>query len=157
MLDPTDSQSWNAYSYVNNNPLGRVDPDSRGFWDKLKNTFFYGYFVENEQIAKMEQERREWLSQHYYERDAEGNWRPYDPSKLSTQDVFDKYREVKALYDDHQLHPLSDQEILDANNIPLVGTGTRGPSGRVGRELQRHGQQRESAPAGSLHSAPELN
>ncbi len=126
----------------NNNPLGRVDPDGRGFLDKLKIAFFYGYFVENDELARLEQDRREWLNQHYYERDAEGNWRPFDASKLSTQDVFDKYREVKFLYDEKQLHPLTDQEILDARNIsPIVGSGTRGPSGRVSTEkyLERLG------------------
>src|SRR5882724_137480 len=134
MLDPTDPQSWNTYSYVNNNPLSRTDPDGKGWWDRFKNWYHYGYAVENDQIAKMEQERREWLNQHYYERDDQGNWRPYDASKLSTQDVFDKYREVQYFYEQKQLHPLTDQEILEANKAPIVGTGTRGPSGRESTE-----------------------
>ncbi len=117
MLDPTDPQSWNGYSYVNNNPLGRTDPDGKGWWDRLKNLFRYGYAVENDQIAKMEQERRDWLSQHYYESDAQGNWQPYDASKLSRKDVFDKYNEVKWLYDHKQLqrHIRVNQEV---NRIP---------------------------------------
>jgi len=124
MRDPSDPQSWNAYSYVNNNPLGRVDPDGKGWWDRFKNWFYYGYAVENDQIAIMEQERREWLSQHYYEKDGEGNWRPYDASKLSRQDVFDNYRAVKALYDNGELHALTDQEIIQAWSN--VSPGLRG-------------------------------
>jgi len=135
MLDPTDPQSWNGYSYVNNNPLGRTDPDGKGWWDRLKNLFRYGYAVENDQIAKMEQERRDWLSQHYYESDAQGNWQPYDASKLSRKDVFDKYNEVKWLYDHKQLTQLTDQQILEAWKMaPMIGTGTRGPSGRESSE-----------------------
>jgi RHS repeat-associated protein len=112
--DIHDPQSWNGYTYVNNNPLGRIDPNGTDFWDKLKNAFFYGYWVENDQIATIEQERREWLSQYYYERDDEGNWRPFDTSKLSRQDVFDKYREVKYFYERGKLHELSDKEIIEA-------------------------------------------
>ena len=134
-ITPDDPQSWNAYIYVNNNALNRADPDGRGFWDKLKNAFFYGYFVENNEIERLEKERREWLSQHYYERDQQGNWRPYDANQLSRQDVFDKYREIQSLYEQNQLHPLTDQEVLEAWQLtPIIGTGTRGPSGRVSTE-----------------------
>jgi RHS repeat-associated protein len=36
-LTPSDPQSWNAYAYTNNNPLRRVDPDGKGWWEKFKN------------------------------------------------------------------------------------------------------------------------
>ncbi len=130
MLDLTDPQSWNAYSYTNNNPLGRVDPDGKGWWDRVKNWFRYGHSVENDQLAKLEQERREWLNQHYYESDPQGNWRPFDSSQLSTQDVFDKYKEVKFFYEEGQLHRLTDNEVLEAwNRAPIVGA--RDPSAPV--------------------------
>jgi len=135
MLDPSDPQSWNAYSYVNNNPLRRVDPDGKGFWEKLGNLLDYGYWASNVEIELMAAERREWLNQHYYERDDQGNWRPYEASQLSTRDAFDKYNEIKFLYDNKQLHPLTDREILEARNLaPTIGSRTRGPSGRVSTE-----------------------
>jgi len=138
MLDPSDPQSWNGYSYVNNNPLERVDPDGKNFWHKLKNAFWYGYFVEDDEIARLEQERREWLSHNYYEQDSEGNWRPFDASKLSRQDVFDKYREVQAQYENGRLHELSVDEAIQAwANVSGSSSSsgpTKGPSGKVSTE-----------------------
>src|SRR5882672_3125713 len=55
MGDLSDPQSWNGYAYVNNNPLRRVDPDGRGFWEKLKNALNgYGWKtdVQVEEIRK---------------------------------------------------------------------------------------------------------
>jgi len=31
---PGDPQSWNGYSYTNNNPLRRVDSNGKGFWGR---------------------------------------------------------------------------------------------------------------------------
>jgi RHS repeat-associated protein len=33
--NPADPQTWNAYSYVGNNPLSYSDPDGLGFWSAL--------------------------------------------------------------------------------------------------------------------------
>ncbi|HEX6047411.1 MAG TPA: RHS repeat-associated core domain-containing protein [Pyrinomonadaceae bacterium] len=60
-LDLTDAQSWNAYSYVNNNPLRRVDHDGRGFFSKLKNWLAYDVWGEEDDVKREEDRRREML------------------------------------------------------------------------------------------------
>jgi RHS repeat-associated protein len=68
MGDLSDPQSWNAYSYVNNNPLRRVDPDGRGFWEKLKNAVLWGCACSNAELEDRrkadEQQRRQELQQY---------------------------------------------------------------------------------------------
>jgi len=61
MLNPGDPQSWNAYSYVNNNPLGRVDPDGRGFFSKLKNWLAWDVWGEDEDVKRVEEQKRDML------------------------------------------------------------------------------------------------
>jgi len=61
-LDLTDPQSWNAYSYVNNNPLTRIDPDGKGFFDKLKNWLVYDMWAEEEEVKREEEKRRQTLA-----------------------------------------------------------------------------------------------
>jgi RHS repeat-associated protein len=56
--DLTDPQSWNAYSYVNNNPLRRTDPDGRGFQEKLKNWWKYGVYGTEDDVKAEEAKRR---------------------------------------------------------------------------------------------------
>jgi RHS repeat-associated protein len=61
MLDPSDPQSWNAYSYVNNSPLRRVDPDGRGFFTKLKNWLAWDVWGEDEDVKRVEEQKRAML------------------------------------------------------------------------------------------------
>jgi len=61
-LDLMDPQSWNAYSYVNNNPLTRIDPDGKGFLDKLKNWILYDMWAEEEEVKREEEKRRQILA-----------------------------------------------------------------------------------------------
>jgi hypothetical protein len=117
--DENEPQSWNLYSYVRNNPLKLVDPsgtsaDEPSFWEKLGNLWSYGYFVGNEEIKKMEQERREWLTQNIFWKDKDGNWHPIDVTNFTTQDVFDVYREMKRLNESGELTQLSDSEASTA-------------------------------------------
>ena len=71
MLDPSDPQSWNAYAYVNNNPLSRNDPDGRGFWEKFKN-WWVGYgWRSNEEVQQLEDKWRGWLRDR--QKEAGGN------------------------------------------------------------------------------------
>jgi hypothetical protein len=68
----TDPQSWNAYAYVNNNPLSRNDPDGRSWlgklWQRITN-WEYG-FKTDEQVQQMEDKYRNWLREQ--ERQAGG-------------------------------------------------------------------------------------
>jgi RHS repeat-associated protein len=53
-----DPQSWNAYGYVNNNPLRRVDPEGKGFFEKLKNSFLgYGFITDEEKNRRLDAAR----------------------------------------------------------------------------------------------------
>jgi RHS repeat-associated protein len=72
MRDQSDPQSWNAYAYVNNNPLNRVDPDGKGWldklWQRIRN-WEYG-FRTDEQVQQLEDKWRNWLRDR--EKDAGG-------------------------------------------------------------------------------------
>ncbi|HZE68208.1 MAG TPA: RHS repeat-associated core domain-containing protein [Pyrinomonadaceae bacterium] len=60
-LNPDEPQSWNAYSYVNNNPLVRTDPNGRGigdFFKKLKNRLIWGVWGDDAAVKKEEERRR---------------------------------------------------------------------------------------------------
>ena len=57
MLDPGKPQSWNAYAYVNNNPLNRIDPDGKGFWEKFKN-WVNGYGFQSDEAVQAEEVQR---------------------------------------------------------------------------------------------------
>jgi RHS repeat-associated protein len=61
MLDPNDPQSWNVYAYVNNSPLGRVDPDGRGFFTKLKNWLVWDVWGEEADVKRVEEQKRAML------------------------------------------------------------------------------------------------
>lgn len=77
MGDLSDPQSWNGYAYVNNNPLRRVDPDGRGFWEKLKNAVLWGCACSNAELEDRrkadEQQRRRELQQYSQSQGLNGN------------------------------------------------------------------------------------
>jgi RHS repeat-associated protein len=72
---PNDPQSWNGYSYVNNNPLTRVDLDGRGFWEKFKNWIDGEGWRTNAEVEEryqaLEDKWRNWLRER--EKEAGGN------------------------------------------------------------------------------------
>jgi hypothetical protein len=45
----SNPQNWNAYSYVDNNPLKYTDPSGM-FWEELGNWFRWGVWVKNDQV-----------------------------------------------------------------------------------------------------------
>lgn len=120
MLDPSDPQSWNAYSYVNNNPLRRVDRDGRGFWEKLGNLFSgYGWRT-NQEVAVEVERRRDWLNTTYYERDAQGNWHHFNASNLSPSGVWTTYDIIQEERVRGNLHELTPEEIAQAIPNPAL-------------------------------------
>jgi RHS repeat-associated protein len=95
MRDLSDPQSWNAYAYVNNNPLLRVDPDGKGFWDKLKNLFEGNGWISTEtHLQREEQRQRDWLLQQerndgtlYWRANAQTPWTRLDINNLTRAQV----------------------------------------------------------------------
>lgn|GEM_PF-6322196 len=94
-LDLGDPQSWNAYSYVNNNPVTRVDPDGKGFFSKLKNWIVYDIWGEEEDVARQEAERRQILLNKQKENggtliieNLSGQLIEVDPANMSRLHVF---------------------------------------------------------------------
>ena len=61
LVNPTDPQSWNGYSYVNNNPLARVDRNGKGFFTKLKNWILWDIWGEEADVQREEDKRRRML------------------------------------------------------------------------------------------------
>lgn len=114
MRDIRDAQSWNAYSYVNNNPLKRVDPDGMGFWEKLTNALSGFGWRSNQEVELEVQRRREWLNNNYYERDAQGNWRRYNANGLSTSDVWTTYDIIQDEMMQGRMYQLTAEEIAQA-------------------------------------------
>ena len=126
--DLTDPQSWNAYAYVNNNPLARNDPDGRGFWEKLKN-FFNGYgWRSNEEVRQLDEKWRNWLREQ--ERQAGGTL-VYCPggcapgskgykvniNALSTYEVLGYSRSLKESIENHTVQHFSSDEIEKMTQI----------------------------------------
>lgn len=94
-LDLADPQSWNAYSYVNNSPLVRVDPDGKGFFSKLKNWFLYDIWGEDQDVRVEEEKRRQLLLNEQESNGGElviqnqhGVLVRLDPAKLTRFQVF---------------------------------------------------------------------
>jgi len=61
MANSTDPQSWNGYSYVNNNPLTRIDRDGKVFFTKLKNWLLWDVWGEEADVQRVENKRRQML------------------------------------------------------------------------------------------------
>jgi RHS repeat-associated protein len=117
MLDITDPQSWNAYAYVNNNPLRRNDPGGRGFWEKLWNGLNGRGFVSTETyLAREEQRQRQWLLEQerkdgtlFWRANANVPWTRLDIESLSRD-------QVKFFYCEFQKTPtdLTQEEMKQA-------------------------------------------
>jgi len=136
--DLTDPQSWNAYSYVNNNPLTRTDPNGKAFdWlrhiiQRFNNKAKYGHFATNDQIRQRAAYDRDFLLDQ--ERQANGNlyyrstqdepWRRLDINNLSDGQVLFyanswRRRPINELSQDQELGAL-DLPPIAGVNFPRV-------------------------------------
>ena len=128
-LDPTDPQSWNAYSYVNNNPLARVDPDGRGFFTKLKNKIFWGVWGEEADVQREENKRRQMLLNVQQENGGEliienlgGNLVRVDPANMTRLQVFFWSNRLMDIWEQGGgSRPLSPEELAGVVNSTRWG------------------------------------
>jgi len=125
MLDPTDPQSWNAYSYVSNNPLGRVDPDGKGFFSKLKNWLVWNVWGEEEDVKKEEQKRRDMMLQTQKENGGEliiqspvsGDWVRVDPATMNRANVWLWSGAIYSSPGSRELTPQEAAGVIDATRM----------------------------------------
>ncbi len=126
MRDPSDPQSWNAYAYVNNNPLTRNDPDGRGLLTKLWNKFKYGVYGEEADVQKEENRRREELKKIaatqptglLYVQQQDNSFVAYKVANLSRDEVFDLSSGNRSVI---QLTQEQAKDLLSAASIIPLG------------------------------------
>jgi RHS repeat-associated protein len=127
-LDLTDPQSWNAYSYVNNNPLARVDSDGRGFFTKLKNYIWWGVWGEEADVKLEEQKRRQMMLNMQKENGGEliilnwgGNYVRVDPANMTRFQVFTWSNRIMEIREQgggfRQLTPEEYAGVIDATSV----------------------------------------
>jgi RHS repeat-associated protein len=76
---PNDPQSWNAYSYVGGNPLARVDPDGRDWFEKFKNLLKGNGWKTNDQVDAQRKKQQEEDLAYLKGLEATGPLIAYDP------------------------------------------------------------------------------
>jgi hypothetical protein len=96
MLDPSDPQSWNAYSHTNGNPLRRIDPNGKGFWDRFLNILSgYGNITNKEKREKLARAREHLKALEakfgglYDKSNLNGDVKRIDVDSLKGHDLFD--------------------------------------------------------------------
>ena len=95
--EPSNPQGWNAYSYVTNSPLNKIDPDGRSpeWLQKIKNALAWGKAVTNAQLAEEVKQKKEELKAKLVEMDGH---------KYTNQEIDNMtYRQVFWTYDRYRL------------------------------------------------------
>jgi len=143
MQDPTTPQSWNAYGYVNNNPLNYRDPDGRGILDRIRNALKgYGFRTDAQVQAEEDQRRAQILEATQLTtcpgaitmvNPATNEVSVYDVATLTREQVWDVSERMRN--GEFQIQTFDPQQF---ENLPRMsgpggtsGSTTRGPSGRV--------------------------
>ena len=156
--DLTDPQSWNAYSYVNNNPLTRTDPNGKAFdwlrhiFQRFNNKAKYGHFETNDQIKQRVANDRTFLLDQ--ERQAHGNlyyrstlnepWRRLDINNLSDGQVLFyanswRRRPVNELSAEQEQGALDLPPIAGVSFPPVPRTPPNTTVGQFGKDVMRWG------------------
>jgi RHS repeat-associated protein len=126
MRDLSDAQSWNAYAYVNNNPLARIDPDGRGKLTKFLNWVFWNVWGEEEDVKREEQKRRDMMLEMQKKNGGEliiqspvtGDWVRVDPATMNRTNV---WLWSGAIYSSPGSRELTPQELASVLDVTQMG------------------------------------
>jgi len=91
-------QSLNLYSYVENNPLSRVDLNGHGWWDKFQNLISYGHYAEGAKLQKALQGEADRLRLQFARQNVAVNGSPLTVPQLkqmSNTDVVDMWEDYR--------------------------------------------------------------
>jgi RHS repeat-associated protein len=156
--DLTDPQSWNAYSYVNNNPLVRTDSSGKAFdWlrriiQRFHNRARYGYFetdaeiqqrVANDRAFLLEQEKQA-KGNLYYRSSLDEPWRRLDINNLTDGQVLFYARSFRSsaineLTQDQEMTALDLPPIAGASFPPVPKTPPNTTVGQFGKDIMKWG------------------
>jgi RHS repeat-associated protein len=127
--DLSDPQSWNAYAYVNNNPLCRVDHDGKGWlsdlWQRFRNGLRYKYWETDAELQKRVDTDRAFLKEQeknangalYWRSSLDEPWRRLDIDALDTGEVLFYARSLRQ----SAINELSQDQEREAMDLPPIG------------------------------------
>lgn len=139
MLNTTRPQSWNGYSYVNNNPLRSNDPT--GLYleadpeiiQKFNNWRKYGYWMTDAELHAAAEAARQQIARYIRDQDPEtGELRPVDTSGMSDGEVLMFRDQVVELAKEGKIPVFEIPE-------PVVGSplGTTSPQSKLTKAQKR--------------------